>query len=131
MSDPRQFNRSGQDRNNRDLLSWIPIVIFLFCFPPLGLFLLILRLVGVTGRRRGQVGRHPYDLQREAAAQDGTTQGDAAAASTQAGRRPAAEGLRPGQGREKAGGAGQRTAAHHRRGHRGRRLWTGGFQRLS
>ena len=85
MSDPRQFNRSGQDRNNRDLLSWIPIVIFLFCFPPLGLFLLILRLVGVTGRRRGQVGRHPYDLQREAAAQDGTTQGEAAAASTQAG----------------------------------------------
>ena len=85
MSDPRQFNRSGQDRNNRDLLSWIPIVIFLFCFPPLGLFLLILRLVGVTGRRRGQVGRHPYDLQREAAAQDGTTQGEAAAASTQTG----------------------------------------------
>ena len=85
MSDPRQFNRSGQDRNNRDLLSWIPIVIFLFCFPPLGLFLLILRLVGVTGRRRGQVGRHPCDPQREAAAQDGTTQGEAAAASTQAG----------------------------------------------
>ena len=85
MSDPRQFNRSGHDRNNRDLLSWIPIVIFLFCFPPLGLFLLILRLVGVTGRRRGQVGRHPYDLQREAAAQDGTAQAEAAAASTQAG----------------------------------------------
>ena len=88
MSDPRQFNRSGQDRNNRDLLSWIPIVIFLFCFPPLGLFLLILRLVGVTGRRRGQVGRHPYDLQREAAAQDGTTQAEAAASTqTSAARR--------------------------------------------
>ena len=85
MSDPRQFNRSGHNRNNRDLLSWIPIVIFLFCFPPLGLFLLILRRVGVTGRRRGQVGRHPYDLQREAAAQDGTAQAEAAAASTQAG----------------------------------------------
>ena len=31
------------------------------------------------------MGRHPYDLQREAAAQDGTTQGEAAAASTQTG----------------------------------------------
>lgn len=81
MSDPRQFNRSGQDRNDRDLLSWIPIVIFLFCFPPLGLFLLILRLVGVTGRRRGQVGRHPYDLQRE----NGTPQAETAADPTQTG----------------------------------------------
>lgn len=99
MSDPRQFNRSGQDRNNRDLLSWIPIVIFLFCFPPLGLFLLILRLVGVTGRRRGQVGRHPYDLQREAAAQDGTTQAETAAASTQ----PGAARRRKASARSKAG----------------------------
>lgn len=103
MSDPRQFNRSGQDRNDRDLLSWIPIVIFLFCFPPLGLFLLILRLVGVTGRRRGQVGRHPYDLQREAAARDGTPQAEIAADLTQTGttrRRKASARSRAGQNLE-------------------------------
>lgn len=103
MSDPRQFNRSGQDRNDRDLLSWIPIVIFLFCFPPLGLFLLILRLVGVTGRRRGQVGRHPYDLQREAAARDGTPQAETAADLTQTGttrRRKASARSRAGQNLE-------------------------------
>lgn len=106
MSDPRQFNRSGQDRNNRDLLSWIPIVIFLFCFPPLGLFLLILRLVGVTGRRRGQVGRHPYDLQRETAAQDGTSQAEPTAASTQAGaarRRKASARSKAGKNLEEQG----------------------------
>ena len=106
MSDPRQFNRSGQDRNNRDLPSWIPIVIFLFCFPPLGLFLLILRLVGVTGRRRGQVGRHPYDLQRETAAQDGTSQAEPTAASTQAGaarRRKASARSKAGKSLEEQG----------------------------
>ena len=106
MSDPRQFNRSGQDRNNRDLLSWIPIVIFLFCFPPLGLFLLILRLVGVTGRRRGQVGHHPYDLQRETAAQDGTPQAEPTAASTQAGaarRRKASARSKAGKNLEEQG----------------------------
>ena len=70
MSDPHQSNRSpgaGQGRNDRDLLSWVPILIFLFCFPPVGVLLLILRLTGVTGRRRAPVKRHPYDLQREAA----------------------------------------------------------------
>lgn len=61
-----------RSRGGGDLASWIPILIFLFCFPPVGILLLILRLTGVIGRRRGQVGRHPYDLQREAAA--GTTQ---------------------------------------------------------
>lgn len=55
------------NRGTSDLTSWIPILIFLFCFPPAGILLLILRLMGITGRRRGQVGRHPYDLQREAA----------------------------------------------------------------
>lgn len=88
MSDPRQPNRpygSGQDRNDRDLLSWVPILIFLFCFPPVGIFLLILRLAGVTGRRRTPVKRHPYDLQREAAARNGAAQVEPAAQTTQAG----------------------------------------------
>ena len=68
------------EENNRDryrgrkppkgsLTSWIPILIFLFCFPPLGVVLLILRLVGVgQGGRGRQRARHPYDLQREAGA---------------------------------------------------------------
>ena len=78
MSDDYRFNRSngsgggnGNDRNNSDLASWIPIVIFLFCFPPVGIFLLVLRLLGVTGRRRVSPSRHPYDLQREAAGRAG------------------------------------------------------------
>ncbi len=78
MSDPRRPNHPNQNRNDRDLLSWVPIFIFLFCFPPVGLLLLILRLTGVSGRRRAPVKRHPYDLQREAA-QGGVYAGQAAA----------------------------------------------------
>ena len=78
MSDPRRPDHPNQNRNDRDLLSWVPIFIFLFCFPPVGLLLLILRLTGVSGRRRAPVKRHPYDLQREAA-QGGVYAGQAAA----------------------------------------------------
>lgn len=78
MSDPRRPDHPNQNRNDRDLLSWVPIFIFLFCFPPVGLLLLILRLTGVSGRRRAPVKRHPYDLQREAA-QGGVYTGQAAA----------------------------------------------------
>lgn len=78
MSDPRYPNHPNQSQNDRGLLSWVPIFIFLFCFPPVGLLLLILRLTGVSGRRRAPVKRHPYDLQREAA-QGGVYAGQAAA----------------------------------------------------
>ena len=68
MPDAQRYNRpNGPGRRDRgSLASWIPILIFLFCFPPVGVLLLVLRLLGITGRRRPVV-RHPYDLQREAA----------------------------------------------------------------
>lgn len=57
----------GRKRNDGDLASWIPTIIFLFCFPPVGVVLLILKLMGVSGsgKKRGGVGRHPYDIQQE------------------------------------------------------------------
>ena len=73
-----------RERNTGDLASWIPVFIFLCCFPPIGLLLLFLRLAGVIGRRRGRVGRHPYDLRREAAqSQAGTAQGQSGTAGRQ------------------------------------------------
>ena len=102
MSDPYQSNRSsgaGQGRNDRDLLSWVPILIFLFCFPPVGVLLLILRLTGVTGRRRTPVTRHPYDLQREAA-QAGAAPAAAAEPAPAARRRKPSARARAGQNLE-------------------------------
>ena len=102
MSDPHQSNRSpgaGQGRNDRDLLSWVPILIFLFCFPPVGVLLLILRLTGVTGRRRAPVTRHPYDLQREAA-QAGAAPAAAAEPAPAARRRKPSARARAGQNLE-------------------------------
>ena len=102
MSDPHQSNRfsgAGQGRNNRDLLSWVPILIFLFCFPPVGVLLLILRLTGVTGRRRTPVKRHPYDLQQEAAARSGAAQAAAEPAPAARRRKPSAR-ARAGQNLE-------------------------------
>ena len=102
MSDPHQSNRSsgaGQGRNDRDLLSWVPILIFLFCFPPVGVLLLILRLTGVTGRRRTPVTRHPYDLQREAA-QAGAAPAAAAEPAPAARRRKPSARARAGQNLE-------------------------------
>lgn len=103
MSDPHQSNRfsgTGQGRNNRDLLSWVPILIFLFCFPPVGVLLLILRLTGVTGRRRAPVKRHPYDLQREAAARSGAAPAAAAEPAPAARRRKPSARARAGQNLE-------------------------------
>ena len=102
MSDPYQSNRSsgaGQGRNDRDLLSWVPILIFLFCFPPVGVLLLILRLTGVTGRRRAPVTRHPYDLQR-VAAQAGAAPAAAAEPAPAARRRKPSARARAGQNLE-------------------------------
>ena len=103
MSDPHQSNRfsgAGQGRNDRDLLSWVPILIFLFCFPPVGVLLLILRLTGVTGRRRAPVKRHPYDLQQEAAARSGAAQAAAAEPAPAARRRKPSARARAGQNLE-------------------------------
>lgn len=59
----------GGRKDDNDLASWIPTIIFLFCFPPVGVVLLIMKLMGVGGnRRRGGAGRHPYDIQREGGA---------------------------------------------------------------
>ena len=53
--------------NDGDLSEWIPVLIFLVCFPPVGVVLLVLKLMGITGKGgRRQGSRHPYDLQREA-----------------------------------------------------------------
>ena len=65
-------------RGNGDLASWVPILIFLFCFPPLGVILLALKLMGVTGKKRTYGSRHPYDIQRGAA--QGNAQGGPQAA---------------------------------------------------
>ena len=103
MSDPHQSNRSpgaGQGRNNRDLLSWVPILIFLFCFPPVGVLLLILRLTGITGRRRAPVKRHPTALQPEAAARSGAAQAAAAEPAPAARRRKPSARARAGQNLE-------------------------------
>ncbi len=58
-------NRDTQNRN--ELLSWLPPILFLFVFPPVGVLLLVIKLFGLS-RRRGNtaVKRHPADLQRAA-----------------------------------------------------------------
>ena len=103
MSDPHQSNRfsgAGQGRNDRDLLSWVPILIFLCFCAPIGILLLILRLTGVTGRRRAPVTRHPYDLQREAAARSGAAPAAAAEPAPAARRRKPSARARAGQNLE-------------------------------
>lgn len=59
----------GNRKSDGDFASWIPVLIFLFCFPPVGVVLLVLKLMGATGKKQGGVGRHPYDIQREGGAQ--------------------------------------------------------------
>ena len=102
------FNSGGNGRrpSGGDFSSWIPVLIFLFCFPPLGVLLLILKLAGVTGRSRGRgVNRHPYDLQREAA-QNGTFAGAPApgTARQERARHNVLEGKEPGKAMCVAGG---------------------------
>ena len=73
MPDDHRYQYHGSQggspgRGNGDLASWVPILIFLFCFPPLGVILLALKLTGITGKKqRTYGGRHPYDIQRGAA----------------------------------------------------------------
>ena len=73
MPDDHRYQYHGSQggspgRGNGDLASWVPILIFLFCFPPLGVILLALKLTGITGKKQRTYGnRHPYDIQRGAA----------------------------------------------------------------
>ena len=111
---PMEENKTGRYRGRKppkgSLTSWVPILIFLFFFPPLGVLLLVLRLAGVQlGGKGRQRSRHPYDLQREA-----YQAGQAAQAAPSSAREPAEEGKRrlkdaaggkePGKGMAIAGG---------------------------
>ena len=71
MSDDRRYRygSQGPGRGEGDFASWVPILILLFCFPPLGVVLLALKLMGVIGKKRRSYGQHPYDLQQGAGAQ--------------------------------------------------------------
>ena len=40
--------------NDGDLSEWIPVLIFLVCFPPVGVVLLVLKLMGITGKGYNQ-----------------------------------------------------------------------------
>lgn len=59
------FDDGGQGPNSggEGIGSWIPTIIFLFCFPPVGVVLLALKLMGLSGRSRRRYSRHPYDIQ--------------------------------------------------------------------
>ena len=75
----------GRRNDDSDFASWIPVLIFLFCFPPVGVVLLVLKLMGVlgNGKKRGSASRHPYDMQWEGSvsqAQSQTAQAPGAAA---------------------------------------------------
>ena len=73
MSDDR--NKTGRN----DLGSWILPIIMLMCFPPVGVLLIVLKLL--DGGKKASRGRHPYYVQREAQGGVGarTTAGTAAA----------------------------------------------------
>lgn len=67
-------------KSDNDLGSWIFPIIMLCVFPPVGVFLLVMKLFGLMGsisRSSGQVKKHPYDLSRE----DGEQWSEPAAAS--------------------------------------------------
>ena len=112
--DPQSGSSS---RGNGDLASWVPILIFLFCFPPLGVILLALKLMGVTGKKRTYGSRHPYDIQR------GAAQGN-----TQAGPQAAQERRYYRQAQAAPAGRKQRSKKHTRRPDRdpGKALTIGG-----
>lgn len=60
-----------RNNNSNDLGSWLLVAAALVVFWPVGLVLLFRKLMGPSNRR-GQVSRHPYDMQREAGARPGT-----------------------------------------------------------
>ena len=52
-----------RNNNSNDLGSWLLVAAALVVFWPLGLVLLFRKLMGTSGRK-GQVNRHPYDIQK-------------------------------------------------------------------
>ena len=58
MSDDRYRTKGN------DLGSWILPIIMLMCFPPVGVLLIVLKLL--DGGRKASRGRHPYYVQQEA-----------------------------------------------------------------
>ena len=59
---------SNRNSGNFDWGSWIPIIV-LFCIPTpvtwiIAFCMLVSRLAGMRGKLRGQVKRHPYDIQQ-------------------------------------------------------------------
>ncbi len=72
---------------------WILPLIFLFCFPPVGVLLIALKLFGGTQRRSKQVrGRHPYYAQQQGSTPTGARTTAAQPVQTKSGK-PAADPL--------------------------------------
>ena len=72
---------------------WILPLIFLFCFPPVGVLMIALKLFGGTQRRSRQVrGRHPYYAQQQGSTPTGARTTAAQPVQTKSGK-PAADPL--------------------------------------
>ena len=65
------YNHNYNGDRGGDFASWIPTLIMLFCFPPAGVVMLVLKLMGLVGSQRPRASRHPYDIQREQGAAQG------------------------------------------------------------
>ncbi len=63
------YNNDNRGNKNRDFGSWVPTLIMLICFPPVGIIMLIFKMMGLTGGRRVSGSHHPYDIQQEQGAQ--------------------------------------------------------------
>ncbi|NCB63153.1 MAG: hypothetical protein EOM52_05980 [Clostridia bacterium] len=67
-----EYHSDGRYDDGEALKSWIPTIIMLFCFFPIGFIMLIYKLFGLSnGKRSGSVGQHPYDVERNRARQAG------------------------------------------------------------
>lgn len=53
-----QYQRGN--RNNGDLTYWILAVVFLVCMPPIGFFMIVLKLLGGKKRTEYGVRSHQY-----------------------------------------------------------------------
>ena len=80
---PEDFNHN---KNGGDLSSWIPTIIMLICFLPVGVIMLLVKLFGLSGGASGgrRTSQHPYDVNwgdAEATARDWAQQARAEAQS--------------------------------------------------
>ena len=95
------YNHNYNGDRGGDFASWIPTLIMLFCFPPVGVGMLVLKLMGLAGSPRSRASRHPYDIQREQGAAQGLG-GTAPAAGKKKSAKPKT-GARFARGREGRG----------------------------